>query len=103
MVTAALFLAGVAEAARFIYIPAIAFFSIRVRISVQPRRPSLLAATASLLGFRNSLPACGTAADIWPFSTSSASLPEPPVKFSLLSGNFREFATLLAFAAMRRQ
>ena len=45
------FLAGVAESARFVYNLAIAISSIRVRISVKSRHLSLLAATASLLGF----------------------------------------------------
>ena len=45
------FFAGVAESVRFVYTLAIAISSIRVRLSVKSRRLSLLAATASLLGF----------------------------------------------------
>ena len=94
------FLAGVAESVRIVYTLAIAIFSIRVRISVKSRHLSLLAATASLLGFPQfpaRSPRCGPQPAVF-----NAFGPDPGTAGEIFPA-IREFAASLAFATMRRQ
>jgi hypothetical protein len=94
------FLARVAESVRIVYTLAIAIFSIRVRISVKSRHLSLLAATASLFGFRQ-FPAPSPRPGPQP-AVFNGFGPDPGTAGEIFPA-IREFAASLAFATMRRQ